>query len=79
VVDEVGDGGLGVREPLDDPQPVHVRQGLVERAQCAELLRLVEDGRDRAANAGSGGGQGSAPFRVRGQDVASTTVYINLR
>ena len=63
VVDELGDGGLGVGEPLHDAQPVDVGEGLVESAQGAELLGLVEDGRDRAANAGSGRGQGAAPFR----------------
>jgi len=34
----------------------------LEGAQRAELLRLVEDGRDRAADAGSGGGQGWLRF-----------------
>lgn len=53
VVDELGDAGLGVSEPLHDAQPVHVGEGLVEGAQRAELLRLVDDGRDRTANAGS--------------------------
>jgi hypothetical protein len=78
VVDELGDAGLGASEALDDAQPVHVREGLVEGAQRSQFLRLVDDGRDGAANAGSGGGQGAAPVGVRARAVASTTVYINL-
>jgi hypothetical protein len=78
VVDELGNGGLGASEPLHDAQPVHVGEGLVEGAQCAQLLRLVEDGGDRAADAGSGRGQGRLRFGACETD-ASTPVYINLR
>jgi hypothetical protein len=52
VVDELGDRRLGVGEPLDDPQPVRVSEGLVEGPQRAQLLGLVDDRRDRAADAG---------------------------
>ena len=52
VVDELGDRCLGASEPLDDPEPVHVSEGLVEGPQGAQLLGLVDDRRDRAADAG---------------------------
>jgi hypothetical protein len=52
VVDELGDRRLGVGEPLDDPQPVRVSECLVEGPQRAQLLGLVDDRRDRAADAG---------------------------
>ena len=52
VVDELGDRRLGAGEPLNDPQPVHVSEGLVEGPQCAQLLGLVDDRRDGAAHAG---------------------------
>ena len=52
VVDELGDRRLGAGKPLDDPEAVHVSEGLVEGSQGTQLLGLVDDRRDRAADAG---------------------------
>ena len=38
----------------DDAQPVDVGEGLVERAQVTQVLRLEDDRRDRGAEAGGG-------------------------
>ena len=56
VVDQLGHGGVAVREPTQDAQPVHVRHDLVERAQLAQVVRLDDGGGDRAADSGGGGG-----------------------
>jgi hypothetical protein len=69
--DRSGPGG----EPADDPQTVDVGKGLVDEAQLAEFVGLEDGVRDRAANAGGGGGQGA----LRWIGVASTTVYSNRR
>ena len=60
-----------------DAEPVHVGEGLVDEPQLAQLVGLVDDGRDRAADAGRGGGHGEVG--LRSGTVASTTVYINGR
>jgi hypothetical protein len=52
VVDELGHAGLAAREALHDPQAVHVRERLVEGAQGTQLVGLIDDRRDGAANAG---------------------------
>ncbi len=52
VVDELGDAGLAAGKPLDDPQPVDVRERLVKGAERAKLIGLVDDRRDRGADAG---------------------------
>ena len=67
---------LGAGEPLNDPQAVHVSEGLVEGPQGAQLLGLVDDRRDGAADAA---GEGDSGPSIWGESVASTTVYINLR
>jgi hypothetical protein len=58
VVDELGDGGRAIRKALDDAQPIDVGEGLVEAAQLAQVVGLVDDGGDRRADAGGRGGQG---------------------
>jgi hypothetical protein len=58
VVDEVADARLAVRETPHDAKPVHVGQRLVEDADLAEVVRLVDDRRDRGANVRGRGAQG---------------------
>jgi hypothetical protein len=62
VVDEVTHAGRSVGEAPDDAQPIHVGQGLVEDADLAKVVRLVDDGRDRGAEARRRGAQGFAPI-----------------
>jgi hypothetical protein len=50
VVDQLGHGRRRIRESLDDPQPVHVGKCLVEEADLAELVRLIDDRGDRRAD-----------------------------
>jgi len=50
VVDQLGDRGRGIREALDDPQPVDVGQRLVEQADLAKVIRLIDDRGDRRAD-----------------------------
>jgi hypothetical protein len=45
--DELGDGGLGLGEAADDPQPVDVGEGLVDEPQLAQVAGLDDRGRDR--------------------------------
>ncbi len=52
VVDELGDARLAASQPLDDPQSVDVRERLVERTERPKLVGLVDDRRDRGADAG---------------------------
>jgi hypothetical protein len=80
VVDELGNGRLALGEATDDPEPVDVGQGLVDEADRAEVFGLVDDRRDRGADAGAGRAQGSAPVAgSRSDDVGSIGVYINMR
>jgi hypothetical protein len=48
----------------------------VNEAQLAQLIRLEDGIRDRAADAGGGGRQGGFSAEI---GVVSTTVYINRR
>jgi hypothetical protein len=52
VVDELGHARLAAGQPLDDPQPVDVGERLVKRAKRPKLIGLVDDRRDRGADAG---------------------------
>ena len=70
------DRGLAVGEAPDDAQPVHVGEGLVERAQVAQVVGLEDDRRDGRADAG-GGRHGWVGTPGGGWGVASTTVDIN--
>jgi hypothetical protein len=80
VVDELGHGRLALGEPANDPEAVHVGQGLVDEADRTEVLGLVDDGRDRGTDAGAGRAQGSAPVAGgRSDGVGSIGVYINMR
>src|SRR5262245_26793406 len=66
-LDQLRHGRLALGEALDDPQPVHVGEGLVDDAQGAELLGLVHDGRDGRSEVRGGWGQWDAPDAVRGR------------
>lgn len=81
VVDELGDRRLALGEPADDPEPVDVGQGLVDEADGAEVVGLVDDGGDGRADAGGGGAQGKGSGCCRRDDpsVGSMAVYINMR
>ena len=57
LADQVGDGRVTSRETLDDPEPVDVGERLVDDAQRAQLVRLVEDRGQRRADPGGGGTQ----------------------
>jgi hypothetical protein len=52
VLDELRDRGGTGRQALDDPQPVDIGQGTVEQSDLAQLVGLVDDGRDGRADAG---------------------------
>lgn len=77
MLDQLGDRGLRFREAADDPQAVDVGERLVDEAQGAQVIRLVEDGRDRRADSGWGGAQGEVLQGVA--PVGSTALYINRR
>lgn len=52
MVDEIGHAGCAAGEPLDDPEAVDVGERLVEEAQLAQFLGLVDDRRERRADTG---------------------------
>ena len=58
VLDEVADGRGAARQAADDAEAIDVGQRLVERAQAAEVLGLLDERGDRAADPGRGRGQG---------------------
>ena len=76
-VDELGDRRLGLGEPLDDPQPVHVSEGLVDEAAARAARRAGRRRTRWCCGRGQVRGTGGPPFGASA--VASTTVYINLR
>ena len=79
-LDELGDGRRALREDAADPQAVHVRERLVEPPQLAQVVGLDDDVRDRAADAGGGGGHGVGRASDTGTaPLGSTAVYINGR
>ena len=47
-VDQVADGGRSLAQPPHDAQAVHVRQRLVEDAQLAQVVGLIDDRGDGA-------------------------------
>ncbi len=47
LLNEVGHRRVATREPLHDPQPVDVGEGLVERPQGTQLVGRVDDRGDR--------------------------------
>jgi len=53
LLDQIRNGGVTAGEAADDPQPVDVRKRLVDDPQFAKVLRLVDDRRERGANAGA--------------------------
>ena len=71
VRDELADRGVALGEAPDDAQPVHVREGLVERTQVAQVIGLDDDRRDGRADVGGGrhgwvGTPGGAGRRING-------------
>ena len=75
-LDELGDGRLALGEALDDPQAVHVGERLVDDAQRAQVVGLVDDGRDGRADVRGGGCQdgcsgcgGSGPRALGGRRI----------
>ena len=80
-LDELGDGCLALGEALDDSQAIHVRESLVDEAQRAQILGLIDDGRDGRANVR--GGRCQMKLRIPGPDRVfavdgSTLIYINM-
>jgi hypothetical protein len=77
---EVRDRGVAGREDADDPEAVHVGQGLVDQPELAQLLGLKDRVGDRAADVGAGRAQREG-LRVLVGDacrpVGSMPVYIN--
>src|SRR5437762_1522565 len=54
VLGEVRHAGMPECETLDNAQPVDVGERLVDQAELAQLLRLVNDGRDGRPDPGAG-------------------------
>jgi hypothetical protein len=52
VLDEIPDGGRAASEAPDDAQTVDVGERLVEQAQLAKVIGLVDDGRQRRTDPG---------------------------
>jgi hypothetical protein len=77
LLDEIGHGGASPGQAPDDPQPVHVGEGLVDDPQLTEILGLVDDRGDGRANAGARGRQEASPVDVLVRAVTSTAIYIN--
>jgi len=80
-LNELGDRCLSLGKALDDPEPIHVREGLVDQAQGAQVLRLVDDGRDGRADVR--GGRCQCVLRILSPDRVcavdgSTLIYINM-
>ena len=88
-LDELGDGRLALGEALHDPQPVHVGERLVDEAQGAQLVGLVDDGGEGRADVGRGWGQDASsdrggdgtdcPARASDAPKDQRVVYINMR
>jgi hypothetical protein len=54
VVDEIGDRRVAVGQPPDDAEPVHVGERLVECPDAPQVIRLVDERGDGAADPGGG-------------------------
>jgi hypothetical protein len=52
-LDQIGHGRLTAGEAADDPEPVDVGECLVDDPQLAQLFGLVDDRRERRADAGA--------------------------
>ena len=61
VLDQLGDGGLPLRQAADDPEAVDIRQRLVEQPDRPEVVRLVDDGGDGGADSRGRRAQGRTP------------------
>ena len=77
-LDQLGDGRRALGEDAADPQPVHVRERLVEPPQLAQVVGLDHDLRDRAADAGGGGGHGEAGPRMHGMPPSDQRRFISM-
>jgi len=53
LLDQVGDRRVTTGKAADDPQPVDVRERLVDDPQLAKVLGLVDDRRNRGADPGA--------------------------
>ena len=71
VLDEVTHRRMPVGQPLDDPEPVDVRERLVDDAKLPQVVGLVDDAGESRAD----------PRARRAQDAsgASMDIYINGR
>jgi hypothetical protein len=47
VFDELGDAGFPVGEASDDPESVHVGEGLVDDTEATKLVGRIDDRRER--------------------------------
>jgi hypothetical protein len=81
MVDQLTDARRPVGQAAHDPQPVHVGERLVEDADLAEVVGLVDDRGDCAADPGWRGQGGlRSAGRPRGPGRrAATRVYIKRR
>jgi len=52
MLDQVGDGCRTLGEALDDPEPIDVRERLVEPTEIAQVVGLVDDRGEGRAEAG---------------------------
>jgi hypothetical protein len=46
MIDQLGHRCRTVGQALNDPQPVHVGEGLVKQPNLAQVIGLVDDGRN---------------------------------
>jgi hypothetical protein len=53
-VDEVADGGRALDQAANDAQPVHIGQSLVEDPKLAQIVGLIDDRGDGAADVRGG-------------------------
>jgi hypothetical protein len=74
VLDELGHARVAAREALHDAEPIDVGESLVNEAELAELLRLVDDGCDGRPDPGAGRADLGPP-----SGDGSTALYINSR
>jgi hypothetical protein len=61
MLDQLGDRRRAGGQALDDPEPVDIGQRSVEQSDLAQLVGLVDDGRDGRADPDRRGAQGRLP------------------
>jgi hypothetical protein len=67
MLDQLGDCRAAIGQPTDDPEAVDVGEGLVEGTDPAEVLRLLDERGERAADPGGRRGQGSLQRETNGR------------